>query len=51
MPAANWKAYELKNRGICIPVVCADCKRTVWSRNAFYIIGIDEWYCNKCNDR
>lgn len=51
MAVSNREAYELRVKGISIPVVCADCRRTVWSRNAFYIIGMDEWYCNKCNNR
>lgn len=50
MPISNRQAYALKQRGRSVIVECAECGERVWTADASYLHGADEWYCDECDD-
>lgn len=50
MPISNREAFELKRKGRSVIVTCAECGEQVWTADAEYLMGSDEWFCSDCND-
>lgn len=50
MPISNAEAYQLKQQGRSVIVVCAECGEQVWTANAMYLEMADEWYCEDCDE-
>lgn len=48
MPVTDREAYDMKRNGHSVIVVCAGCEERVWTSEAVYDEGNDEWECREC---
>lgn len=44
----NKRLNEMKHRGKHVIVVCDTCGEQVWTDQAIYIEGDDDWMCDDC---
>lgn len=50
MPIDNLTAYRMRQDGHAVIVICGECGDRVWTTDANYLHGADEWFCGDCVD-